>query len=193
MPTFNALKIVCFIACCAPLIWLGTQAFHQQLGANPIETVIHFSGLWALRLLLITLTVTPLRIVFDWQQPLQIRRMLGLFSFFYATLHVLAYVVLDQYFAWPDIFADIIKRPYITLGLSAWILLVPLAITSTHKMIGRLGWQRWQRLHQLIYIIAVAALLHYALLIKAGWGQAWPYIAVFALLMVVRIKKFSGQ
>lgn len=189
----RVIKMLCFSACSAPLVYLGFSAYGRGLGANPIEYLIHFSGLWALRLLLLTLCATPLQRFFAWAWPLQLRRMLGLFAFFYACLHVLAYVVLDQYFAWPDIVEDVLKRPYITLGLSAWLLLIPLALTSSQRMIARLGWPRWQRLHRLIYLLTLAVLLHYALLIKAGWTQAWPYIFVFLVLMALRLSKATSS
>lgn len=185
----KTLKVLCFSACCAPLVWLGFSAYQHGLGANPIEYLIHFSGLWALRLLLLTLCATPMLRFLAWTWPLQLRRMLGLFAFFYACLHVLAYVVLDKYFAWAEMLEDILKRPYITIGLSAWLMLWPLALTSSQRMIARLGWSRWQRLHRLIYLLTLAALLHYALLIKAGWTLAAPYIIVFVLLMALRFNK----
>lgn len=185
----KTLKVLCFSACCAPLVWLGFSAYQHGLGANPIEYLIHFSGLWALRLLLLTLCATPMLRFLAWTWPLQLRRMLGLFAFFYACLHVLAYMVLDKYFAWAEMIEDILKRPYITIGLSAWLLLWPLALTSSQRMIARLGWSRWQRLHRLIYLLTLAALLHYALLIKAGWTLAAPYIVIFVLLMALRFNK----
>lgn len=185
----KTLKVLCFSACCAPLVWLGFSAYQHGLGANPIEYLIHFSGLWALRLLLLTLCATPMLRFLAWTWPLQLRRMLGLFAFFYACLHVLAYVALDKYFAWAEMLEDILKRPYITIGLSAWLMLWPLALTSSQRMIARLGWSRWQRLHRLIYLLTLAVLLHYALLIKAGWTLAAPYIVIFVLLMALRLNK----
>jgi len=119
--------------------------------------------------------------------------MLGLFAFFYACLHLSAYIYLDQYFAWADILEDILKRPYITLGVTAWLLLIPLAITSTHKMVQRLGGKRWLLLHRLVYLVAMIAILHYALLIKAGWSLATPYILIFLALMAIRIKKLKSE
>ena len=180
-------KRLVFIICCLPFIWLIWQGAHNGLGANPIEAIIHETGLWALRFLLLSLSATPLRIMFSWNWPMQLRRMLGLFAFFYASLHLTSYIYLDQYFSWGDILEDILKRPYITLGMSAWFLLIPLAITSTNKMVNRLGGKRWLRLHKLVYLIAVIAILHYALLIKAGWVLAAPYIAAFIVLMVLRV------
>ena len=185
------LKRFIFFTCCIPLAGLIWQATQAKLGANPIEAVIHSTGLWALRFLLLTLTATPLQLLFKWNWPMQLRRMLGLFAFFYACLHLSAYIYLDQYFAWADIIEDIFKRPYITLGMAAWILLIPLAITSTHKMMQRLGGKRWLLLHKLVYPIATIAILHYALLIKAGWSLVAPYILVFIVLMAVRIKNVT--
>ena len=180
-------------ACCIPLVCLIWQATQNKLGANPIEAVTHATGLWALRFLLLSLAATPLRLLFKWHWPMQLRRMLGLFAFFYACLHLSAYIYLDQYFAWADILEDILKRPYITLGVTAWLLLIPLAITSTHKMVQRLGGKRWLLLHRLVYLVAMIAILHYALLIKAGWSLATPYILIFLALMAIRIKKLKSE
>lgn len=182
------LKRTIFTICCLPLVILVWQAIQQSLGANPIEAVIHRTGLWALRFLLLTLSATPLLLLFKWNWPMQLRRMLGLFAFFYACLHLIAYIYLDQYFAWQDILEDILKRPYITFGMTAWILLIPLAATSHNKMIQYLGGKRWKRLHKLVYPITLFCLLHYALLIKAGWIQASPYLLIFFVLMLFRFK-----
>ncbi|MDH5785705.1 MAG: sulfoxide reductase heme-binding subunit YedZ, partial [Chromatiales bacterium] len=147
------LKVAVFITCLLPLLWLAYGTWNSTLGANPIETITRTLGDWALRLLLLTLTITPLRRLSGWGWPLRLRRMLGLFAFFYALLHLCSYLVLDQFFYWPEIWADIIKRPYITIGMVAFLLLIPLAITSTHKWMRRLG-RHWQRLHRLVYPIA---------------------------------------
>lgn len=184
-------KRLVFLICCLPIVWLAWQGYNHHLGANPIEAAIHETGLWALRFLLITLAATPMRRFLGWYWPTQLRRMLGLFAFFYACLHLTSYVYLDQYFAWTDILEDILMRPYIALGMSAWFLLLPLAVTSSNKMIKRLGGKHWSRLHKLVYVIATLGILHYALLIKAGWSLAAPYIVVFIILMVLRMPSTS--
>jgi len=179
------IKSLVFIACLLPLVF-GIQAgFTDQLGANPIEEITHRTGDWTLRLLLITLAVTPARRLFGWGWPLRVRRMLGLFTFFYASLHLLTYFVLDQFFDWDEIFKDIIKRPYITIGFSAFVLLVPLAITSTNGMMRRLG-KRWGQLHQLVYIIAVFGVLHYLWLVKADYLLPLIHAAILLTLLLVR-------
>ncbi len=186
-PFVNAklIKPLVFMACLLPLafgIWAG---FTDQLGANPIEEITHRTGDWALRLLLITLAATPLRLLLGWRWPLRVRRMLGLFTFFYACLHLLTYFVLDQFFDWSEILKDIIKRPYITIGFSAFVLLVPLAVTSTHAMMRRLG-KRWGQLHQLVYVIAVFGILHYLWLVKADYLLPLIHAAILLALLLVR-------
>jgi len=180
------IKSLVFIACLLPLVF-GIQAgFTDQLGANPIEEITHRTGDWTLRLLLITLAVTPLRRMSGWSWPLRVRRMLGLFTFFYACLHLLTYFVLDQFFDWDEILKDIIKRPYITIGFSAFVLLVPLAITSTNAMMRRLG-KRWGQLHQLVYVIAVFGILHYLWLVKADYLLPLIHAAILLALLLMRV------
>lgn len=179
------IKTVVFIVCLIPLalgIWAGIT---DQLGANPIEEITHRTGDWTLRLLLITLAATPLRRLFGWSWPLRVRRMLGLYTFFYASLHFLTYFVLDQFFDWDEILKDIIKRPYITIGFSAYLMLVPLAITSTNAMMRRLG-KRWGQLHQLVYVIAVFGILHYFWLVKADYLLPLVHAAILLSLLLVR-------
>ncbi len=181
----NYIKPLIFITCLLPLavgIWDG---FSDQLGANPIEEITHRTGDWTLRLLLVTLAATPARRLFGWGWPLRVRRMLGLFTFFYACLHLLTYLVLDQFFAWDEILKDIIKRPYITIGFSAFVLLVPLAVTSTNAMMRRLG-KRWGQLHQLVYVIAVLGVLHYLWLVKADYLLPLIHAAILLALLLVR-------
>ncbi len=180
------IKSLVFIACLFPLIFGIWAGFTDQLGANPIEEITHRTGDWALRLLLITLAVTPLRRMLGWGWLLRVRRMLGLFAFFYACLHLLTYFVLDQFFDWDEILKDIIKRPYITIGFSAFVLLVPLAITSTNAMMRRLG-KRWGQLHQLVYVIAVFGILHYLWLVKADYLLPLIHAAILLALLLVRV------
>jgi sulfoxide reductase heme-binding subunit YedZ len=163
-------------------MWDGWQG---NLGANPIEETTHRTGDWALRFLLITLAVTPLRRWFGWGRLHRLRRMFGLYAFFYALLHFLTYLVLDQFFDWGEIIKDIIKRPYITMGFSAFVMLIPLAATSTNGMMRRLG-RRWGQLHQLVYVIAVAGVLHYLWLVKADTRQPLIYAFVLLFLLLAR-------
>ncbi len=180
------IKLLLFLLCLLPLAWLGYGAFSGNLGANPIETITRSLGDWALRLLLLTLTITPLRKISGWGWPLRLRRMLGLYAFFYASLHLGSYIVLDQFFFWPEIWADIIKRPYITIGMLVFLLLIPLAVTSTHNMMRRLG-RNWQRLHRMIYPIAIGAVLHHLMLVKVLSLEPLLYAAFLGLLLLARV------
>ncbi|MFZ1326501.1 MAG: protein-methionine-sulfoxide reductase heme-binding subunit MsrQ, partial [Candidatus Contendobacter sp.] len=143
-------KLVVFCASLLPLAWLCWLAWQDRLGTNPVETLSHYTGDWSLRFLLLTLTVTPLRRLTGWHGLIRFRRMLGLFAFFYVCLHFSIYLVFDQFFDWAGIVEDVAKRPYITVGFAGWLLLIPLAATSTSGMIKRLG-RYWQRLHRLVY------------------------------------------
>ncbi len=181
------IKIIVFIAALLPLLWLGYGALNGGLGANPIEAVTRSLGDWALRFLLITLTVTPLRRLSGWRWPMRLRRMLGLYTFFYALLHLSSYIVLDQFFYWPEIWADIIKRPYITIGMVSFLLLIPLAVTSTNKWMRRLG-RNWQRLHKLVYPIAIGAVAHNLMLVKVLSVEPLLYAGILLVLLVARVK-----
>ncbi len=183
------LKPVVFALCLLPLIWLPLRFLIEGFGANPIETGIRYLGDWALRFLLIALAVTPVRMITGWSFIARLRRMLGLFAFTYVVLHVMAYVGLDQYFDWGAIGKDIIKRTYITFGMIALVILIPLAITSTDKMLGRLGGARWRQLHRLVYVAGVAAVIHYYFMVKAGQIQPLIYGAILGALFAVRIYK----
>lgn len=174
-----------FILCLLPLAWLVFALLTDRLGANPIEVLTRDTGEWALRLLLVTLCMTPLRRFTGWAWPLRIRRMLGLFAFFYACVHLSTYIWLDQFFDWGEIVRDIIKRPFITVGMLAFTLLIPLAATSNRFMIRRLG-RNWSRLHQLVYVIPALALLHFWWLVKADVREPLVYAALFLLLMLLR-------
>lgn len=174
-----------FVLCLLPLAWLVFALLTDRLGANPIEVLTRDTGEWALRLLLITLCMTPLRRFTGWAWPLRIRRMLGLFAFFYACVHLSTYIWLDQFFDWGEIVRDIIKRPFITVGMLAFTLLIPLAATSNRFMIRRLG-RNWSRLHQLVYVIPALALLHFWWLVKADVREPLVYAALFLLLMLLR-------
>ena len=179
------IKPVVFCLSLVPFGMLLIRAISDELGANPIETLTHQSGLWGLYFLLITLTVTPFRQITGASWLVNLRRMLGLFAFFYACLHLLVYVWLDQYFSWSDIVEDVVKRPYITLGFTAWLLLVPLALTSSKAAIKRLG-KNWKRLHKLVYLITVLVILHFIWLVKADYLEPISYLLIFILLMFSR-------
>jgi sulfoxide reductase heme-binding subunit YedZ len=178
-------KPLVFLACLVPFLLLLQGALDGDLGANPLERVTDVTGQWGLRFLLLTLAVTPLRRLTGWTWLLRFRRMLGLFVFFYITLHFLTWVWLDQELSWGNILADIVKRPYVTVGFSAWLLLLPLAATSTRGMMRRLG-SNWQRLHRAVYVIGVLAILHYIWLVKADLLEPLIYAAVLILLLLVR-------
>src|ERR1044071_4946937 len=176
------LKSAVFLACLVPFGQLLYNAYTGNLGVNPIETITHFTGDWTLILLLVTLGVTPLRRITGWNPFIRCRRMLGLFAFFYATLHFLTYVVLDLFFDFHRVGADILKRPYITVGFTGFVLLIPLAVTSTSGMIRRLG-KRWQQLHRLVYFVAAAGVIHFYWLVKADVRRPLQYAAVLLLLL----------
>jgi len=181
------LKIALFAACLFPAIrlaWLGT---HHGLGANPIEHITRSTGWWTLSFLLITLSVTPLRRLTGWNWLLRLRRMLGLFSFFYVSVHFLTYVWLDQFFDWSSMLKDIAKRPFITVGFSAFVLLIPLAATSTNAMVRRLGAKRWQRLHRVVYIVATLGVLHFWWLVKKDIREPLIFAALLGLLFLARL------
>jgi len=180
------LKATGFVLCLLPAAWLGWRAYGDALGANPIETITRDTGVWTLRLLLITLLVTPLRRLTGWNVLQRLRRMLGLFAFFYACLHFTTYIWLDKFFAWPDMVKDVIKRPFITVGFLGFVLLLPLAATSTNKMMKRLG-RRWQTLHRLAYAIPALGVLHYLWLVKADIRAPLWYGVLLSVLLGVRL------
>ena len=180
-------KRVLFVLCLLPLAYYGLALSQDALGANPIDAFTRGLGSWALRLLLVTLAITPLRRLTGWTWLLKLRRMLGLFVFLYASLHLATYLWLDQFFDWSAIGKDIVKRPFITAGMLAFTLLLPLAATSNRVMIQRLGGKRWQELHRLIYPLAMIAVLHYTWLVKADASRPALYGAVLALLLGLRL------
>ena len=182
-------KCVLFVVCLVPAVVLGWNFYHDQLGANPFEVLTRESGKWTLRFLLLTLLMTPLRGMLHWPWPLQLRRMLGLYSFFYACLHLLTYLWFDQFFDWQEIANDILKRPFITAGITAWLLLLPLAVTSTNGMMRRLG-RRWKRLHRSIYLIAILGVLHFTWLVKADLREPLIYAGLLAILLGYRVAKW---
>lgn len=182
-----------FAAALLPLAWLLYQGFFGSLGVNPVESVNRFLGDWALRFLLIALAVTPVRQVTGFNQLARLRRMLGLFAFFYVSLHITSYVVLDHYFDWQAIGKDIVKRRYITVGMATFLILLPLAITSTNAMIRRLGGRNWQRLHKLVYVAGPLAVLHYWWMVKADKSQPMLYAAVIVVLLGYRVARAAAN
>lgn len=200
----RAVKAVVFVLCLLPLARLALDAFGVAglgLGANPIEELIHRLGKWGLNFLLVTLAVTPLRRLSGWNWLIRLRRMLGLFAFFYLLLHFLAYAGLDQRFDLAVILEDIVERPYITLGMTALVLLLPLALTSTNAMMRRLG-RRWRQLHRLVYPIAILGVWHFYWQVKLDTLEPTIYAAILAALLGYRAwrarqkwgqGKFSGR
>ncbi len=180
-------KAALFALCLAPLARLVFFAFTDRLGANPIEFVLRSLGTWTLTLLLITLSITPLRRLTGWNSLIRVRRMLGLFAFFYACLHFLTYAGVDQSFDLNAILADVVKHPYITVGFTCFVLLIPLAVTSTNAMQRRLGGKRWQQLHRLVYFIAAGGVVHYLWLVKKDISQPVLYGLVLAALLGIRL------
>ncbi|MEQ1620227.1 MAG: protein-methionine-sulfoxide reductase heme-binding subunit MsrQ [Methylococcales bacterium] len=185
--SLSCLKVVVFILALVPLCRLIYGGFNDALGANPIEKITHNTGYWTLTFLLITLAVTPFRQLSGWQWLVRLRRMLGLFAFFYGCLHFLTYLVLDQFFDWESILKDILKRPYITVGFPAFLLMIPLALTSTDAMIRRLGGKQWRLLHRLIYLSAIGGVVHYWWLVKKDLSNPIIFAAVLALLLGLRL------
>ena len=179
-------KLWVFVACLLPIVSLLVLGGSGGLGANPIEFITRSTGTWTLVGLLLTLSITPLRRLTGQVALLRYRRMLGLFSFFYGCLHFVTYIWLDQFFDPAAIARDILKRPFITIGFTAFVLLIPLAATSTHAMMRRLG-RRWQQLHRLIYLIALLGVIHYVWLVKKDLTEPLIYGGVLACLLVLRL------
>ena len=193
--SIRILKALVFLLCLVPLAKLVLEIFDvagMSLGANPIEELIHRLGIWGLNFLLITLAVTPLRRLTGKSWLLRFRRMLGLFAFFYVLMHFLTYAGLDQRFDLPVIFEDIAERPFITVGFTAFLLLIPLAVTSTNAMMKRLG-RRWQKLHRLVYVIAVLGVVHFYWQVKLDTLEPLIYAAILAALLGYRLKGIKND
>jgi sulfoxide reductase heme-binding subunit YedZ len=180
-------KVVVFLACLVPLGRLGGRAYSGNLGANPIEAITHSTGDWTLIFLLITLAITPLRKLTNQLWLIRFRRMSGLFAFFYATLHFLTYIWLDKFFDVHEMLADVAQRRFITAGFTGFVLLIPLAITSTSSWIRRMGGRRWNLLHRLIYFSAMAGVVHYVWLVKADLRKPLEYALVLSILLGYRL------
>jgi methionine sulfoxide reductase heme-binding subunit len=176
-----------FLLCLVPAIALGWAAWHEALGPNPISEITHTTGDWTIRFVLITLAITPFRKLTGWNPIIRYRRMFGLFAFFYGSLHFLTWFGLDQGFELKYIVDDIVKRPYITVGFLGFVLMIPLALTSTAGWIRRLGGKRWNQLHRLIYVTGIAGVVHYWWLVKADISRPLAYGAILALLFGIRI------
>ncbi len=183
----RTLKVLVFVLCLGPLAVLTWKAFQQSLGANPVDVITRSTGKWTLVFLLITLAVTPVRRLLGTAWLIRFRRMLGLYGFFYGTLHLMTYVWLDKFFDFPAMLHDIAKRRFITAGMTAFALMVPLTLTSTSGWIRRLGGKRWQKLHRLIYFSATAGVVHFLWLVKADRRRPLEYGAVLALLFAYRM------
>lgn len=179
-------KVLVFALSLVPLAYLGWRAWSQDLTANPIEYITHFTGDWTIRFLVLTLAITPLRKMLSLPDLIRFRRMIGLFAFFYGFLHFSTYFGVDKFFDFHEIWGDIAKRPYITVGFTAFVLMIPLAITSTTGWIRRLGGKRWQWLHRLVYASAIAGVVHYYWLVKSDIRQPLLYGSLVALLLGFR-------
>jgi sulfoxide reductase heme-binding subunit YedZ len=181
------LKTGVWILCLLPLAVLAYRAAMGDLTANPISFVTNWLGDWTFRLLLISLALTPLRMLFGISWQISLRRLLGLFTFCYACLHFTVWILLDHFFDWNQMLADLVKRRYITVGMLALALLVPLAVTSTSGMVKRLGGTNWRRLHRLVYLIGMLAALHFLWLAKKGRTDQYLYAAILAMLLGIRV------
>ena len=180
-------KVLVFVLCLVPVVWLGWKAYRNELTANPIEYITHYTGDWTLRFLALSLCVTPLRKILRRPKLIQYRRMIGLFAFFYACLHFLTYLVVDKFFDWREILTDIGKRTYITVGFAGFLMLFALAVTSTAGWIRRLGGKRWQLLHRLVYAAILCGVVHYYWSVKSDVRQPLLYGAIAAVLLGYRM------
>ena len=185
-------KTVVFLICLGPLSVLVGKGLHEQLGANPVDVITRATGKWTLTFLLITLSITPLRKLSGWPWMVRFRRMLGLFAFFYGTLHLTTYVWLDKFFDVHAMLHDIAKRRFITAGMTGWALMLPLALTSTAGWIRRLGGKRWQQLHRLIYCSAMAGVVHFIWLVKADLRRPLTYGTILVILLAYRAAGWLG-
>ena len=185
----QALKASLFVLALLPLgqLALGVLYFPEWLGANPAEFITRTTGDWTLRLLLATLAITPLRLITDWSWLLRLRRMLGLYAFLYGVVHLSSYVAFDHVFIVSEILRDIVKRPFITVGFAALVLMIPLAVTSTNAMVRRLGAKRWLALHRLVYVIAPLGVLHFWWMVKADISEPAIYAVILAVLLGSRV------
>lgn len=187
LASIKVLKPIFFLLCCLPAGLLCYEFIFNQLGTNPIEKIIRDTGLWSYRFLILTLLISVLREQFRLVQLFFLRRLFGLFSFFYALLHFLAYIILDQYFDWLEIWLDIKDKPFISSGLLAFLLLMLLAISSNNKAMDFLGALQWQRLHRLVYLIGICAILHYYWMVKLVDINTFIYLVILTILLLYRL------
>jgi sulfoxide reductase heme-binding subunit YedZ len=188
----NSIKRIIFILSLWPLLSIGINIFQNNLGANPVEFIERHFGEWTLIYLCLTLSMTPLRNITGTAQWILYRRMLGLFTFFYATIHLLCYLGIDYQFAWLDIKNDIVKHRYVLLGFLSWLLLLPLALTSSDHMIRKLK-MNWKRLHRLIYLIAILGILHFIWLVKKDITEPLIYGSIIFILFLLRLNVFKRK
>jgi sulfoxide reductase heme-binding subunit YedZ len=186
-------KAVIFVLCLGPVARLVIGAPLDLLGVNPVELIRRSTGTWTLAFLLVTLSVTPLRRLAGWSWLVRLRRMFGLYAFFYAVLHLVSYVWLEQFFDVAAIVKDIIKRPFITIGFAAFAMMVPLAVTSTDRMVRRMGAKNWIALHRLVYVLAICGVVHYWWLVKRDITQPAIYALALAMLLGYRVASASGK
>ena len=192
-PDIKFTRVLIFVNAIVPLALLAWDAFFHHLGANPVEFATRTTGVLTLITLFVSLAVTPLRQATGANWLIKFRRMLGLFAFFYGCLHLLTYVWFDKFFRVSEIAHDTLQRPFIFVGMASWLLLVPLAVTSTNAMIKRLGGKRWQSLHRLVYLIAIGGVLHYYMLVKADTRIPYMFAAVLAVLLGYRLVKAMNK
>jgi sulfoxide reductase heme-binding subunit YedZ len=179
-------KVLVFVLCLVPVAWLGWRGWRQDLSANPIEFITRYTGDWTLRFLVLTLAITPLRKLLGLPDLIKFRRMIGLYAFFYGCLHFTTYIWLDKFFDLGEMLHDVVKRPFITAGFTAFVLMIPLAITSTTGWIRRMGGKRWQMLHRLVYISGIAGSVHYYWLVKSAITRPVFYMSLVALALAIR-------
>ncbi|MGE0464576.1 MAG: sulfite oxidase heme-binding subunit YedZ [Vicinamibacterales bacterium] len=180
-------KPVVFMVALGPFAWLVYNAFWGDLGVNPVETITNYTGIWTLRLIVITLAITPVRWLTGFNPLIRFRRMTGLFAFFYGSLHFMTYFILDHSLVFAGVWDDVVKRPYITAGFTAFVLMIPLALTSTQGWIRRLGGRKWNLLHRLIYITAIGAVLHYFWKVKLDTTNPMYYAVIVGVLLAARV------
>jgi sulfoxide reductase heme-binding subunit YedZ len=189
----RVMKPAVFVSCLLPFAWLVYNAFWGDLGVNPVETITNETGIWTLRLIVATIAITPIRWATKWNPIITLRRMIGLFAFFYATIHFMIYFVLDRSLMFDGLWEDVVKRPYITMGFIGFVLMIPLALTSTKGWIRRLGGQRWNLLHKAVYITAVAAVIHYWWKVKLDVTNPMIYAAIVAVLLSARAYRWYSR
>lgn len=186
------IKIIAFALLLMPLSLMVWDGFQNNLSADPIEELLHRTGIWTLRILLLTLAMTPLKITTGQFLFIRLRRMIGLFTFFYASLHLIIYVWLDLGLTWSHFFEDVVKRPYITVGMLAWLLMLPMAVTSNQYMLKKLG-KRWKTIHRMIYLVLILACLHFIWLVKSDVTEPLTYAGIGLIWLLFRVIHYRGK